>query len=332
LTATTELKRQNQRNIIFGDDRLSIDKHCESALTEWNQEMQRQGKSQHTLAAYQRGLTHFMTWNQQTYGDNFDPARIIPRDVRDWKAHQLSVENASPATVNQRLVAVSRFFRWALKQGLVVANPVEDIQTMRLDTRQPKALKERALRRLLREASADVRDYALVETMVGTGVRVGELLALRIGDVVIGDRSGKLIIRRGKHDTQRVIPLTLDVRKALEAYLQTHPERDHPKAALWWGQDHPLQHRSSVLRILEKYALRAGLEPVNPHALRHTFATRYLAANPGDLRGLARLLGHANLNTVMIYTEPDMDDLTRRMERVEAKEYVTDSGDMPEED
>ena len=79
-----------------------------------------------------------------------------------------------------------------------------------------------------------------------------------------------------------------------------------------------MSYRSSVMRILNKYSLLAGLDRINPHALRHTFATRYLKANTGDLRGLARLLGHANLNTVMIYTEPDMEDLAEHMERVEA--------------
>jgi site-specific recombinase XerD len=73
-----------------------------------------------------------------------------------------------------------------------------------------------------------------------------------------------------------------------------------------------------VVRILDKYAYQAQIEPVNPHALRHTFATRFLEANPDDLRGLATLLGHANLNTVMIYTEPCFDDLVERMERVES--------------
>ena len=71
--------------------------------------------------------------------------------------------------------------------------------------------------------------------------------------------------------------------------------------------------------MLEKYALAAGQDPFGPHVLRHTFGSRYLAANPSDLRGLAALLGHASLNTVMIYTEPDLDDLAARMERVETQ-------------
>jgi len=80
----------------------------------------------------------------------------------------------------------------------------------------------------------------------------------------------------------------------------------------------PLTHRSSILRILNKYASQAGIEDdISPHVLRHTFATRYLEANRDDLRGLAALLGHSSLDTVMIYTEPSLDDLAERMERVE---------------
>src|SRR5690606_20601578 len=87
--------------------------------------------------------------------------------------------------------------------------------------------------------------------------------------------------------------------------------------ALWWGRDGALEHRSSITRLLDKYAIRAGIQKVTPHMLRHTFATRYLNANPDDLRGLARLLGHSSLNTVMIYTEPTLDDLNQRLERME---------------
>ena len=78
-----------------------------------------------------------------------------------------------------------------------------------------------------------------------------------------------------------------------------------------------MTHRSSILRILQKYTLQAGLPDIHPHAFRHAFATRYLAHNPDDLRGLASLLGHHSLDTIMIYTQPDWSDLTQRMERME---------------
>lgn len=284
----------------------------------WLEMLQQQGKSAHTLNAYRRAVMHFAKWSQALYGQDFDSATIIGRDVRDWKAYQQTVEKASPATINQRLVALSRFFAWAVKQGLVPEDPTQDVSSIRLPQRQPQGLAKQALRRLLRavHAGGQRRDIAMLEVLVGTGLRVGELLALQVGDIELGERSGKLTVRQGKHDGFREIPLTRDVRHALAAYLDKHPEKNQPDVPLWLGTRGPLSNRSSVVRILDKYAYQAQIEPVKPHALRHTFATRYLEANPDDLRGLAALLGHANLNTVMIYTTPSMDDLAARMERV----------------
>jgi len=290
----------------------------ESLAENWQEWLRQKGKSQHTLEAYRRGLTHFIQWYEQVYKANFETNLVMPRDVRQWKSYQQSIEKTAPATINLRLVAISRFFTWAMREKLCHENPTEEIGTVRLDTRQPKGLKSAQLRRLLRAARVDVRDYAILEMMAGTGLRVGELLALQVGDVTLGEQSGAVIVRQGKDATYREIPLTSDVSKALAAYLELeHPDPNNSQAPLWDGRKGYLNQRSSIKRLLEKYAHIAKIKPPNPHALRHTFATRYLAANPDDLRGLARLLGHSNLNTVMIYTEPDMESLTQRMERVE---------------
>ena len=188
--------------------------------------------------------------------------------------------------------------------------------------RQPQGLSSRDLRRLLRavHTAGNLRDIAILEVLAGTGLRVGELLALQIGDVTLRERSGMVTVRQGKGGKYRQVPLTADVRAALSAYLDKHPEKDNPAAPLWLGTRGGLSNRSSVVRLLNKYAYQAQIEPIKIHALRHTFATRYLEANPDDLRGLAALLGHANLDTVMIYTEPRVEDLAERMERMEIGE------------
>ncbi len=101
-------------------------------------------------------------------------------------------------------------------------------------------------------------------------------------------------------------------------YLDYHPDLDGD-APLWVGERGPLKDRSGIFYLLKKHARLAGLDErlISAHILRHTFATRYLAAHPGDLRGLAAILGHANLNTVMIYTEPSTADMAARMEEAE---------------
>ncbi len=297
---------------------ISRNQPLQPDIHQWLEALEGQGRSSHTLAAYRRALMHFIQWNETTYGSAFEVAAIMPRDVRDWKSYQQTVEKASPATINQRLVALTRFYAWAVKQGLARENPAQDVGSLHLPMRQAKGLPNRDLRRLLRavHASGNVRDIAIVEVLAGTGLRVGELLALKVDDVAISERSGKLTVRKGKHGGYREVPLTREVRAALSAYLEHHSD-ERTDAPLWLGTRGELSHRSSMVRLLNKYAYQAGIDEFNPHALRHTFATCYLDVNPGDLRGLAALLGHAHLNTVMIYTEPRLEDLAERMERVD---------------
>jgi len=290
------------------------------AITAWLADLDRQGKSTLTCAGYRRALANFVHWSEQTYGQPFDPSAIIPRDVADWKAFQQTVKGAKPATINQRLVAVSRFFKWAVAHGHVRGDPTAEVRGLRLEARRPKAMDDVALRRLLRQVhqEGDLRDIALVELLVGTGLRISETMDLRRGDVVLNDRSGEVVVRRGKRGVHRRVPLTAPVRGALRAYLDAHPnlKNDDP---LWVGQRGSLADRTGVVKLLKRYARHAEVDEalVSPHILRHSFATRYLTANPGDLRGLAAILGHSDLNTVMVYTEPKTSDLADRMERAE---------------
>lgn len=284
----------------------------------WLDVLAQNGKSRDTCGAYGRGIRHFWRWYIHVYQATFDPDQVMSRDIRDWKAHQQQVEGAAPATVNQRLSAVKQFFRWAQQNDLSRQNPTTDTHAIRRQQGKIKSLEPTPYRRLLRAARGHRRDTAIVEVLGGTGLRVGELLNLQVGDLEIRPRSGILTVRYSKGGGYREIPLTYDVRQALQTYLEAdHPAPQDHQQPLWWGRDGALTHRSSITRLLDKYAIRAGLPRVTPHMLRHTFATRYLNANPDDLRGLAQLLGHASLDTVMIYTEPTLSELDQRLERME---------------
>ena len=292
--------------------------HLHKAVDQWMTYLEHRGKSALTQEAYLNAITHFVKWLQQTYGDEFDPKEIIGRDIQEWKAHQQTVEKASPNTINQRLVALRRFFSWAHGENIVPINPAADVDLINLSELKPKSLDNRTLRQLLRTVNryGSVRDKAVIELLVGSGLRVSELLHLCIGDIKIGKRSGKVTVRKGKRSNFREVPLTKTLRHVLGAYLDAHPQKENPDASLWLGIRGELKHRSSIFRILNKYTRLAGLPSIGPHTLRHTFAYQYLQANPDDIRGLAALLGHSNINTVMIYTQPSLEDLNHRMERV----------------
>lgn len=301
---------------ILVHNKKDLELDIDRALEAWFAAMRDTGMDAKTLASYRRGLEHFIAWNRQSYKTDFAPSAVIQRDVVDWRSHQQTVEAARPATINQRLAALASFFKWAGAQSLVVKNPMEGVKSLSLDGLQPKSLDKRTERLFLRAVhqSGNLRNIAIVELLLGTGIRVTELLDLKMSDLEIGERSGKLVVRKGKQSSYREIPLTANVRRALNAYLDQNRLLEK-NDFLWAGQRGELQDRSAINRILEKYAIVAHIEPFGPHVCRHTFATRYLEHNPGDLRGLASILGHRSLNTVMIYTQPRMEDLAERMEK-----------------
>ena len=288
-----------------------------SLVERWTDFLAREGKSLSTIKGYRRGVDHFAAWYEQSTGKAFTPGLVVPRDVRDWIAFQQTVEGARPATINQRLAALSAFYRWAVSTGEAANDPTQGVKSLRCERHKPKALSKRELRRLRRRiyASENLRDIAIFEFLLGTGLRVSEALSLKVRDIFLSNRSGMVRVHCGKKGTSREIPLTREVRRALREYLEAFRlQADEP---LWVGQRGPLRDPSAIHRILGKYAREAGIDGFTPYTLRHTFATRYLESHPGDIRTLAAILGHRDVRTTMVYTEPDLKEIARRMEEAE---------------
>ena len=295
----------------------SMSQTIRTLLTQWLEYLSQQGKSNYTVVAYRRGMRHFIHWSEQAYEDRFEADAVLPMDLEQWKTYQVKTQKSAPATINQRLVAVSSFFAWCLNANIITKSPCHSVKAIRLEKHKPRSIDEKTLKRLLRAVhrSGNLRDIAIVEMLSGTGIRVGELLDLQVSDIVdLDKRSAYLIVRQGKYGNYRTIPLTKIVRQALLDYLAQYSNNEDTDATLWIGRKGALTQSSSVLRLLNKYCIQAKIEKVTPHQLRHTFATSYLQKNPDDLRGLATLLGHSDLNTVMLYTEPSLEELAQKME------------------
>jgi len=280
------------------------------------QDLQRQETSPQTRRAYQLDLLQFASWFARTVGESFSPEAVTPTDVRDYRSYLINVEKRQPATVNRRLAALRRFFQWAKASGLVKELPTESVKGVASSPRAPHWLEKRDVDRLIRavERHGNTRDLAIVLTLRHTGIRVGELSNLMLGDVETSERKGSLTVRSGKGSKFRVLPLNSDARKAIIAYRDVRPTvaDEH----LFIGQRGQGISSRAVELLVTKYGRLAGLEDVTPHTLRHSFGKHALDAG-ADLVSVSALLGHQRLETTAIYTTPSQRDLEKVVEKLE---------------
>jgi site-specific recombinase XerD len=280
-------------------------------------ELQRQDASPATVRNYAADLRAFARWFADSTGEVFSARAVTPTDLREYRGFLRTVEQKQAATINRRLAALRKFFVWAKGAGKIAELPTDQVRGVPPAPRTPKALGKREVDRLIREAErhGDKRNIAIVQLLRHTGLRVGELCNLRLGDVTISERKGEVLVRAGKGNKDRTIPLNNDARRALDAYQAVRPRGtgDH----LFVGQRGQPLRPQGVQIVVQKYAQRAGLPEVTPHVLRHTFAKQVLDAGE-DLATVQRLLGHERLETTAIYTHPTARDLEAAVRRLEA--------------
>lgn len=264
--------------------------------------------SPRTQASYRAALEEFCTWYRQTNGAEPEFELLTPVEVRDYAAWLQTTRRLSPATINLHLAAIRSLERH-LGRTLRVRGPKQV---------QPpvQALSPRDLGRLLAAAEGEdwisLRNTAMLNLMARAGLRVGEVTALRADDLEINQRSGWVTIRGGKGNKTRRVPLNVEVRGALTAYLKTG--RSSPDALFTSKTGQPLSNRD-VQRLVADLARRAGVQNVSPHTLRHTFATR--AVEKGvDLATLSAMLGHSRLETTGRYLHPTAERMREAVEGI----------------
>ncbi|MEP0805686.1 MAG: tyrosine-type recombinase/integrase [Chloroflexota bacterium] len=275
-------------------------------------------RAERTIQGYLDDLRAFVRWHEQTNGETFLPERLTPTDVREYRQWLLS-RQAAPASVNRKLAALRAYVHWLRGETLDVRGlESQKLAPRWLDRREQFALlreSERALNAASTSAAKTqaLRDRAILLLLLHSGLRISELCALRLGDVELTERKGKVIVRAGKGTKRREIPLNQPARQALRAWLEVRPEAGE---ALFLGKRGDALTPAGVHRRLADLARRAGVEGLSPHTLRHTFAKNLVDAGVG-LERVAALLGHASLNTTRIYVAPGKRDLEQAVERLE---------------
>ncbi len=292
-----------------------MSQHTPESVEHFFQNLSLQGAAGLSIRNYRSDLAHFVRWFEGSTAEPFSPAAITPTDIRDYRSHLLNVERRAPATIQRRLTALRKFCQWALAQQQIPEDPTRGVKGVASAPRAPRWLEKKDVDKLLRagERTGNKRDLAILATLRHTGLRVSELCALRVDSLQLAERRGQLQVW-GKGQKHRVVPLNLDVRKALEAYLEIRPKLDSPY--LFIGQRGNGLTAKGVADIVHKYAYHAGLQDVSPHTLRHSFGKHSLDAGV-DLVTVSTLLGHQRLETTAIYTTPSQRDLERVVQKLE---------------
>lgn len=266
-----------------------------------------------TARAYRSRVAGYLAWlaDADVDGDPLIDAHARNHAVRDYRSWLKTSRCRKPATVNAALTALDHFYDH-LGLGHAVARR-ED-----LPVAAPRALDETGQRRFLRtvERLGSARDRAICSTLFYTGIRVAELVALDREDVQITARKGRLVVRAGKGDRYREIPLHAESRASLRACRDERaawPDGEATSALFVNRYGRRLSARS-VDELITRIGRDAGLggdgEALTPHVLRHTFGTRLLRGG-ADVVLVAELMGHARLDTTRRYTLPTAADRER---------------------
>jgi integrase/recombinase XerC len=268
-----------------------------------------------TVSNYRRDLCDFRRFLLEREaaldpsGEEVDASAIVTDQVRGYLSE--AMKTLSRATVQRRLFAIKAFFRWRETMA-GAASPARALRSQRAQRQLPAILPEDDVRRLIEADSADnspaaLRNRAILETLYSSGLRVSELTGLNWRD--IDDEVGMVLVRSGKGNKDRMVPIgepALDALKAWRRAMPTAWELDGPVITNLRGGR--LTTRA-VENILAQRIVAAGLgTSITPHGLRHCFATHMLNSG-ADLRSIQEMLGHASLATTQRYTHVSVNHL-----------------------
>jgi integrase/recombinase XerD len=261
------------------------------------------GLARVTLGSYRSDLTQFSHWLALRTKALF----LVQAQAADVAAYLAARHATSKATsANRRLTVLRRFYRWALRERLLSADPCINIDSARQPARFPKTLSEAQVEALL--GAPDVatplglRDRAMLEVLYATGLRVSELVGLKTFEVGMNEGVVRVI---GKGDKQRLVPLgeiALEWLTRWQAVGRVELLKGRATDAMFVTSRASAMTRQMFWKLIKQHAVRAGItQPLSPHTLRHAFAT-HLLNHGADLRVVQLLLGHSDISTTQIYT------------------------------
>lgn len=258
--------------------------------------------SKNTIASYKRDLIKVNSFLKDL--GCTDLGEVTSTNLNSYIL-MIEKQGMSTATVSRNIASIKAFFLYLLKQGVITEDPSETLKPPKIEKKAPVVLTIDEVNLLLEQpngsAPKDIRDKAMLELLYATGIRVSELINLRLKDVNLSMN----FLQCHDENKERVIPFTNETKEALENYLKNSREamcKDSQDYLFTNCQGAPMT-RQGFWKIIKYYSAKAGIKKdITPHTIRHSFAM-HLVNNGADLKAVQEMLGHSDISTTQIYVK-----------------------------
>lgn len=273
------------------------------------------GYSHYTIQSYRRDLIRFIAFCDQYYGQHVeDMNQIYKLTIRHFLGNEFE-KGLSGKTVARRLASIKSMYKYLIRAEIVRDNPSAYVKTPKTEKLLPTYLNEKTVERLMdippKNTFIGARDSAILELLYSTGIRLGELVQLNIGDI---DFQKKIVKVMGKGGKERLTPFGKRAKISIENFLNMREiclQSIPPETPLFITSKNKRLSRDTIQRNVRKYVkMVAEGTGLGPHILRHTFAT-HLLDRGADIRAVQELLGHSSLSSTQIYTHVQPEKMKR---------------------
>lgn len=277
--------------------------------------LKRRGRSQNTVDAYHRDIRGFIEWAEENSGSALSLEGFSNAVVRAY-LQELAAGGLARTSIDRKRTALSEFGKFLVRQDVLQTNPAAKIRQPKVRRTLPKVCSENEMNQVLtRSPECDfpaVRDLALIEFLYGTGLRISEVVSLRLSQIDLTRGTLRVL---GKGNKERMIPIAGEAVARLKDYLEVRTiflrERGFAdNGTIWLGNRGAPLSRHRAYQIIRRTFERLTGQWVSPHTLRHSFAT-HLLDHGADLRAVQELLGHSSLNITEKYTHVTADRLKK---------------------
>ena len=269
------------------------------------------GLSNNTTKSYERDLLKFSNFLKSTDITNF---QFITEDICSGWIADLFQKNVSPRSIQRHISSAKGFFSYLKKNGFIDNSPFELISSPKSPNYLPNVLSPEDVEQLLSfkpKNTQEIRDIAIVELIYSSGLRVSEVVSSNTNDF---EENKDFLRVLGKGSKTRLVPVGRFAKAAIDRWLLERNKLHTKDESLFVNLRGGRISSRSIQERIKKLALIQGLPPINPHMLRHSFATHLLESS-GDLRSIQELLGHSSLSTTQIYTRLDYQHLIKVYEK-----------------